>query len=146
MIKGTNMNTQEHMIAVVEPARDGESTIELAKEVVYRGGGATVVVLVTPHTAAAIAEFADAEDMTFPNAKALYVERIADVYSSRFGDHRIATIVTDRRDPYNVVFDTAGQTAATVVAIPQRMATQRSWRATVARSEVSVLIAPPKAA
>jgi hypothetical protein len=140
------MNTREHMIAVVEPARDGESTIELAKEVVHRGGSATVVVLVTPHTHAAIAEFAEAEDMTFPNAKAIYVERIADVYSSRFGNHEIATIVTDRRDPHNAVFDSAEEADATVVAIPQRIATQRSWRATVARSEMSVLIAPPKAA
>jgi len=140
------MNPQEHMVAVVEPNRDGESTIEHAKQVVDRGGRATVVVLVTRDTVSDIAAFADAEDIDFPEANAIYAERVARVYSARFGDTEVATIVTDQTDPNQVVFDTAGELAATSVAVPQRLLTLRDWRASVERSQVPVLIAPPKAA
>jgi hypothetical protein len=140
------MKNQEHMVAVVEPARDGESTIELAQQVVDRGGRATVLVVVTRDTVTDIAAFAEAEELRFPDAKEIYVERLAEVYSSRFGDHEVATIVTDHREPNRVAFDTAGKVAATTVAMPQRLATRRGWRASVARSQVPVLIAPPRAA
>lgn len=140
------MRTQEHIVAVVEPTRDGESTIDLAKQVVDRGGRATVVVLVTRDTVAHIAAFAEAEELTYPDAKEIYVERIADVYSSRFGNHEAATIVTSRPDASQVVFDTVASAAATTVAMPQRLATRRGWRASVSSSLVPVLIVPPTAA
>ena len=140
------MKAKEHMIAVVEPTRDGESTIELAQQVVDRGGQATVVVLVTRDTVAEIAAFAAAENLTLPDAREIYIERVADVYSSRFGDHDVATIVTDRPDPDTVVFGLARSAIGTTIAMPQRLASRRGWRASVARSKVPVLVTPPKAA
>ncbi len=145
-MKEAEMKNQEHMMAVVEPTRDGEATIEVAKQVVDRGGRATVLVLVTRDTVADIAAFAEAEDLRLPDAREIYAERLADVYSSRFGDHEVATIVTDGRRAGQIIFDTAGEVAATTVAMPQRLATRRGWRASVARSQVPVLITPPKAA
>lgn len=140
------MNTKEHMIAVVEPTHDGESTIDYAREVVDRGGRATVLIVMTRNTTDDILAFAEAEDLRIPDAREIYVERLAQAYSSRFDGHQVATIVTDRPDPSRVTFDTADEIAATSVAMPQRLANQRRWRASVARSQVPVLIAPPKAA
>jgi hypothetical protein len=66
------------------------------------------------------------------------------MYTSRFGQDA-ATIFT-RVDAGRLVFDTAVRSAATVVAMPQRLASLRGWRASVAKSQVPVMIIPPKAA
>jgi hypothetical protein len=145
-MKETEMKTREHIVAVVEPTRDGESTIELAQEVVDRGGRATVVVLITKHTRENISAFAHSEAMTYADAEEIYLERLADFYTSRLGDEAAAAIVTDDAHPSQVVFNTASRSAATSVAMPQRLATRRGWKAAVARSIVPVLIAPPTAA
>lgn len=140
------MKTQEHILAIVEPTRDGEVTIDLAQDVVDRGGRATVVVLITQDTETHISAFAEAESLTFPDAKEIYIERIADFYTSRLGDADAATLVTDNPHPSQVVFNAASRSAATTVAMPQRLAARRSWKTAVARSRVPVLIAPAKAA
>ena len=140
------MKTKEHMIAVVEPTRDGESTIDLAQEVVDRGGRATVLVVMTRRTTGDSLAFAEAEDLRIPDAREIYFERLAQAYSSRFEGHEVATIVIDRPDPSRVAFDTADKIAATSVAIPQRLANRRRWRASVARAHLPVLIAPAAAA
>ena len=145
-MKEKEMKTKEHMVAVVEPTRDGEATIDLAQEVVDRGGRATVVVLITKDTIRNISAFAHSEAMAYADAKEIYVERLADVYTSRLGEEDAATIVTDDAHPSQVVFNTATRSAATSVAMPQRLATRRGWKAAVARSIVPVLIAPPTAA
>ncbi len=143
------------MIAVIEPARDGDATIEVAKEngvievakeVADRGGRVTVLVLITRDIVANIAAFAEAESIGFPDAREIYLERLAEVYSARFGDHDVATIVTGGPNPNRIAFDTAGRVAATSVVMDQRLATRRPWRSSVARSRVPVVIAPPIAA
>jgi len=58
----------------------------------------------------------------------------------------VETVATDGPDPTRVVFDTADDAAATTIAVPQRLATRRNWRASLASSQVAVLIAPPRAA
>ena len=40
------MNSQEHIVAVVDSTHGEDSTLDLARQVVARGGRATVVVLV----------------------------------------------------------------------------------------------------
>ena len=145
-MKETNMTSQEHMIAVVEPALDGESTIDFAKQVVDRGGRATVVVLQSRKTVAAVSAFADAENLSYPDAHEIYVERLTDNYSARFGGHQQIAFVTDGSDADRVVFDRAASDAATSVAMPQRLVNRRKWKASVSRSSIPVVIAPPKAA
>lgn len=144
-MKVNQMKTQEHIVAVVDPANDEDSTIDLAQEVVERGGRATVVVLASKETISAIAAFAYSEDLTVPDATEIYLERLASMYTSRFGGRNTPTIYTNA-DAGKFVFDTAARSAATVVAMPQRLASRRSWRTSVTASEVPVLIAPPKAA
>lgn len=134
------------MIAVVEPALDGESTIDFAKQVVDRGGRATVVVLQSRKTVAAVSAFAEAENLSYPDAHEIYVERLTDNYSARFGGHQQVAFVTDGSDADRVVFDRAASDAATSVAMPQRLVNRRKWKASVSRSSIPVVIAPPKAA
>lgn len=143
-MKEKPMKAQEHIVAIVDPTRDEDSTIELAQEVVARGGRATVIVLASKETISAIADFARSEDLTVPDATEIYLERLASMYASRFGQS--APTIFTNADSGKFVFDTAARSAATLVAMPQRLASKRAWRTSVASSQVPVLIAPPKAA
>ena len=140
------MNTQEHIVAVVEPTRDGETTLDMAQQVVKRGGRATVVVLVTRKTMSDVRAFADSESLTVPDASEIYFERLAQIYASRVGSPDTAAVVTENASSSRVVFETASSVRPTSIAMPQRLASRRGWRASVARSNVPVLIAPPASA
>ena len=140
------MKTQEHIVAVVEPTRDGEATLDIAQQVVRRGGRATVVVLVTRKTMNDIRAFADSESLTVPDASEIYFERLAETYTSRIGSPDTAAVVTESASSSRVVFETATSVRPTSIAMPQRLANRRGWRASIARSQVPVLIAPPSAA
>ncbi len=140
------MNTQEHIVAVVEPTRDGEATLDMAQQVVKRGGRATVVVLVTRKTMSDVRAFADSESLTVPDASEIYFERLAQTYASRIGSPDTAAVVTENASSSRVVFETVSSVRPTSIAMPQRLASRRGWRASVARSHVPVLIAPPTSA
>lgn len=140
------MNTQEHVVAVVEPTRDGESTLDIAHEVVSRGGRATVVVLVSRKTMSDIRDFAESEDLRVPDASEIYFDRLAEMYSSRIGISDTSTVVTESASSGRIVFETAASVQPTSIVMPQRLANRRGWRGSVARSQVPVLIAPPGAA
>ena len=144
-MKANEMTSQEHTIAVVEPTLDGESTIAVAREAVSRGGRATVVVLLGRQTIAAIEAFANAEELSFPDAREIYIERLTDTYAAQFPEGT-NTIVTDRSSASRFVFEAAARADATSVVVPQRLAAQRNWKTSVTRSRVPVLITPPKAA
>ncbi len=145
-MKANEMTSQEHTIAVVEPTLDGESTIAVARDAVSRGGGrATVVVLLGRQTIAAIEAFANAEDLSFPDAREIYIDRLTDTYAAQFPEGT-DTIVTDRSSASRFVFEAAARADATSVVVPQRLAAQRNWKTSVTRSRVPVLITPPKAA
>lgn len=136
------MKTQEHIVAVVEPTRDGEATLDIAQEVIERGGRATVVVLVTRKTMSDISAFAESENLTVPDASEIYFERLAEMYASRIGSPDTSAVVTQGASSSRVVFETAASVRPTSIAMPQRFANRRGWRASVARSKVPVLIAP----
>jgi len=140
------MKTQEHIVAVVEPTRDGEATLDIAREVVMRGGRATVVVLVTRQTMSDIRDFAEAENLTFPDAREIFIERLAAMYSSRVGGPDTSAIVAQGDYSGRTVFTSATSARSTTIAMPQGLAKRRGWRVSVARSQVPVLIAPPTAA
>ena len=138
--------SQEHTVAVVDPALDGDTTLTYAKETVERGGRASVIVLFGRNTVAGIAAFAKAEDLTFPDGREIYIDRLARQYSETFKGKEHVTIVTDGSDANRIVFDRAAREDATTVVVPQRLVSRRNWRASVAKSPVPVVIAPAKAA
>lgn len=145
-MKETNMKNQEHIVAVVDPTVEEDSTLDLAQEVVDRGGRVTVMVLASRDTVAGMTAFAKSEDLTVPDGAEIYLERLAMQYTERFGGHEAAATILTSADASGFVFATAARNAATVVAMPQRLAGRRGWRTSVAKSQVPVLIAPPKAA
>jgi len=140
------MNTQEHIVAFVEPTLDGESTLEVAQETINSGGRATVVVLVSRQTMTDVRAFAESENLTVPDATAIYFERLADTYSARLGNHGASAVVTESAYAGRHLFDVATRAHPTTIVMPQRLANRRGWRSFVGRSEVPVLITPPPAA
>jgi MinD superfamily P-loop ATPase len=143
-MKRMTMNTQEHIVAVVEPTLDGESTLDIAHQVVSRGGRATVVVVVTRKTMSDVQAFAESERLTVPDASEIYFERLAELYTSRVGGTDTSAVVTESASSGKIVFETAARVSPTSIAMPQRLASRRGWRGSVARSQVPVLIAPPR--
>jgi hypothetical protein len=142
----TDMNTQEHVVAFVEPALDGESTLEVAQETIKSGGRATVVVLVSRRTMTDVRAFAESENLTVPDATAIYFDRLAATYSSRLGNDDATAVVTESVYAGRHLFDVATREHPTTIVVPQRLASRRGWRAFVGRSEVPVLITPTPAA
>ena len=138
--------SQEHTIAVVDPALDGETTLDYAKQAVEHGGRASVIVLFGRDTVAGIAAFAEAENLSFPDGREIYVDRLARQYSEAFNGKEQVTIVTDGHDANRLVFDRASREDATTVVLPQRLVSRRNWRSSVAKSPVPVVVAPTKAA
>ena len=140
------MKTQEHIVAFVEPARDGESALKVAQEAVSNGGRATVVVLLTRKTMADVRAFAHSENLTVPDASEIYFERLAATYEARLGDGDASAVVTESAYSGRHLFDTVARVHPTSVVMPQRLASRRGWRSFVGRSEVPVLITPPAVA
>ena len=140
------MNNQEHIVAVAESAHDGDTTLTMAREVVNRGGRATVVVLVGSKTAAHVKNFADSENLTLPDAREIYYDRLAGIYLTRVGGLDTSATVTDGDYSSRSVFAKAAEAHPTAIAVTQKLANRPGWRGTVARSKVPVLIAPRKAA
>ncbi len=140
------MNTYEHTVAVVEPALDGDSTLEFARRAVEQGGRASVIVLLGRETEAGIAAFAEAEDLTYPDGREIYMQRLAQMYSEQFNGKEQVTIVSDGPVASRLVFDRVARDGATTVVMPQRLVGRRGWKQNVAKSPVPVVVAPPKAA
>lgn len=137
------MNTQEHIVAVVEPACDGEAALDVAQKVVSSGGQATVVVLVSRKTMSDVRDFAEAESLTVPDATEIYFERLAETYASMIGSPNTSAVVTENASSGRSVFELASRLQPTSIVVPQRVANQRGWRSSVARAAVPVLITPP---
>jgi hypothetical protein len=135
---------KEHTLAVLEPTLDGDITVNIAKETIARGGDATIIVLLGRETEASIAAFANAEDLTFADGREIYLNRLAAMYTELFGDR--VRFVADGRHADRHVFDEAIRGHATSVIVPQRLVGHRNWKTAVTKSQVPVLLAPPKAA
>ncbi|MDJ0665416.1 MAG: hypothetical protein QNJ75_12765 [Acidimicrobiia bacterium] len=140
------MTSREHTIAVGEPTLDGEMPVEYARQALDRGGAATVILLIGKETVANINAFARSEDLSFPDGREIYLERIAEMYSEILSGRDHVTIVADGPDANKVVFDRAAVQDATSVVVPQRLVNRRNWKSSVAKSTVPVVVAPPKAA
>lgn len=140
------MNKQEHIVAVVESTRDEDSILDLARQVVNRGGRATVVVLVHSTTDRDMRLFAGAENLTVPDAREIYLERLSRNYSSRVGGVDTSVIIAEGDYSGRSVFASAEKVGPTTIALPQSLAHRPGWRGPVARSRVPVVIAPGRAA
>jgi hypothetical protein len=145
-MKENEMTSQEHTIAVVEPTLDGEMPIEYARQALERGGHATIILLIGKETVANIAAFAEAEDLSFPDGREIYLERIADLYSEIFNGKERVTLIADGPHADRAVFEHVARDAATSVVVPQRLVKRRNWKSALASAPVPVVVTPAKAA
>lgn len=135
---------KEHTVAVVEPTLDDDVGLEIVKETLARGGDATVVILLGRETEANIAAFADAEDLAIADGREIYLDRLTATYANLFGGP--VRVVIAGRHADRDVFAEAARGRATSVVMPQRLVAHRNWKTAVRKSQVPVLLAPPKAA
>ena len=140
------MNSQEHVIAVVEPLGGVDPSIEAASEVVGRGGRATVVLLLTKEVDENIRAFAAAEDLSFADAREIAIARMSDSYTQSLGAAATDTVTSEEATAAKAILDAARKTNASSVVVAQNVAERREWRREIRKSQVPILIAPLRAA
>ena len=84
--------TPEHVLTIVEPSGRGDATLDIAHDVVARGGRAKVVMVITDRVDTDIREYADSENLSRTEAEATAIDRLADYCAERIGDD-VPTIV-----------------------------------------------------
>ena len=136
------MTHREHLLAIVEPSATGEAPLEIANDVVTRGGKATIVVLLTDEARNDFRRFADAQDLDVHHGEAVAVDRLIDVYTTRVGGSDTDSMVTHARTSALDLLAMAADTDATSIAIPQQVARRRGVRKLVSEALVPVLVTP----
>ena len=136
------MTHREHLLAIVEPSATGEAPLEIANDVVTRGGKATIVVLLTEEARNDFRRFADAQDLDVHHGEAVAVDRLIDVYTTRVGGSDTDSMVTHARTSALDLLAMAADTDATSIAIPQQVARRRGVRKLVSNALVPVLVTP----
>lgn len=140
------MNPTEHLLAIVEPSDDGETTLDLAHAVVERGGTATVMVVVTDRTLREFRAFARAEDLSDEDAEGMALDRLRDSYTARVGGAGTDTVIRFANAGLLLSQTVAEFVDATTVAVPHSLADTRPMRRFISSSTIPVIIAPALAA
>jgi len=136
------MQLPEHLLAVVEPNEADETSIDMAADLVARGGKATVLMLVNQQVRDDFRRFADSEDLLAHVGEAMALERLVNGYTSRIGGESTEVIVTNWTSPVRELLEVAAELRATSIVIPQRLAARRGLRRLVSDTTLPVLIAP----
>jgi hypothetical protein len=136
------MTHREHLLTIVEPSTTGEAPLELANDLVARGGKATIVVLLTDEARADFRRFADAQDLDLHHGEAVAIDRMLEVYTARVGGSDTESIVTSARSSASDLLTMAADADATSIAIPQQLAGRRGARKLISESPVPVLVTP----
>lgn len=136
----------EHVLAVVEPTKEGERALDLAADVVKRGGRATVVVFFDNEHLNHISEFAKSEQLNLLEAEGIYGSRLVESYAAQVGNDGTETVLDRLPRSGRAVIDQAVGLGATMIALPASLANRRGWMRAIGRSPVSVTIIPPAAA
>ena len=136
------MQSRQHLLAVVEPNEADDASIDMAADLVARGGKATVLMLLNQQARDDFRRFADSEDLLAHVGEAIAVERLANDYTSRIGGDDTEVIVAIWTSPVRELLEVAAELRATSIVIPQRLAARRSLRRLVSDTTLPVLIAP----
>lgn len=136
------MKLQEHLLAVVDPTEAGDSTLDIASDVVARGGKATVVVLVNQRVRDDLRRFADSEDLDLHTGQAIALDRLSDSYALRVGGDDTETIICDSTFSARDLLDVAAESRATSIVVPQQLTSRRNLRKLVSDAHVAVVVAP----
>ncbi len=135
------MSTSEHLLTIIEPVPGGETTLELARRTIDRGGTASVVILITARVQRDIEAFAAAEDLWRGDAEALALDQFRARCRAALGDEaRIA--VSFGAPGSNLVRYVTSDTTA--IAIPTTLVHERLVERLAAYSGRAVIVAPAR--
>lgn len=137
------MNNTEHMLTIIEPTGGGDATVDIARDVVSRGGRASLLLVITDRVAREIGAFADSEDLNVLEAEGTALRRLSDRFSEAIGG-------VDRTTTHFGALGTELVTHiapdVTSVAIPEGLLSSRLVERVVAYSGRPVVVAPARSA
>jgi hypothetical protein len=134
----------EHVLVVVEPTTGGDGPLQLAHDVVARGGRASVLMLITSRVDDDIRAYAASEDLSFAAAEADAIARLGEYCTSQIG----AAVPTNvARFGWSAV-DLRRFVAAdvTTVAVPEQLFEGRRLRQLAAQVDRPLVTVPALAA
>lgn len=134
-----------NVVAVVDNPAEAETTLEIARKTVQRGGSATVVLLRTPQVIRDIRNMARQQQISPVVAEQLYVDRARETFNTTIG-HETTTIVPHRLASARGIVDTATKARATAIAVPASLTRRRGWARALAHAPVPVTVTPSRAA
>ena len=140
----TTTTTPEHVLTLVEPTGGGDRTLDIAHDVVARGGRASVVMLITDRVDADIRAYADSENLSRGEAEAAAIDQLTDYCSGRVGSdvptivERFGRLGTDIRR--HITED------ITSVAVPEGLLDARGINRLARRTGRPVTVTPSSAA
>lgn len=138
----TETTTPDHLLAVVDTATDA-STLPVARTAVRAGGRATVVVSLGRQDGQHIREFAEAEHLSLGEAESRYLAALDGQIRRELGPDTVVHVTGPAGTSARAIASLADD--VTQLAIPSRLASQRSWRRAMARTEVPVTVTPSAA-
>lgn len=137
------MSTNEHLFTIIEPAPGGDSTLDVARQTIARGGSASVALVITPRVEQDIQDFAASEDIGSGQAETLALDQFLERYRQAIGgDPTIAvhygTLGSDvlKHMPPNT----------TAIAVPANLAKDRIVERLAAYTGRPVIVAPARRA
>lgn len=134
----------EHVLAVVEPTTGGSAALDVAHDVVARGGRASVVVLITDRVAADIRDYAAAEELSSHEAEAAAIEQFTAQCRDRIGAD-VPTIV-ERHGWLGTDIRRHISSEITTVAVPEGLVGRRGLDKIASRLGRRVVVTPSNAA
>ncbi len=133
------MSHPEHLLTIVEPSPGGDTTLDLARDTVARGGTATVLMVITDRVKRDIRNFAESEGLAIGEAEAIALEQLQTQCQDRIGD--VPWLVTK----YGAIGSDVVQYVTadtTAVAIPARLVTDKLVERIATYSGRPVIVAP----
>lgn len=133
------MANTEHLLTIVEPTTGGDTTLDVARDVISRGGRASVVMVITDRVRRDIEAFAKAEGLDPLAAEGIALHRLHERYST---GGEVAT----HFGPLGAGLVQRLAADATSIAIPEGLLSRRLVERVVAASGRPVIVAPARRA
>ena len=133
------MSNPEHLLTIVEPSPGGDTTLDLARETVARGGTTTVLMVITDRVKQDIRAFADSEGLAVGEAEAIALDQLRTQCEEHIGG--VPWLVTKYGSISSDVVQYVTEDT-TAVAIPARLVTDKLVERIAAYSGRPVIVAP----
>jgi hypothetical protein len=140
------LSDREHIIAVIDPTRDTEPTLEIARETVRRGGKATLVLLLGADDRRTMQALAEGARLSLGQAEEIYIDRATSALLRSVGGAGTTAIVRYRPSTARDLLATAERLRATSLSVPASLVRQRQWRSALSNMPLPVYVTPARRA